>query len=140
MGGGLIVYCIDQNTIMYTCVDELKQILLQNNSFVGIPYHYEIVGDEKDKQVNYIDSLYNTFGRKYDNKTVDSNLFCYVNSEQYRSYFKNMFELDYITFETFLGKEYLLSTILTLIYNHDVECCEFVYVLFYLNLDLLLLI
>ena len=28
-----------------------------------------------------------------------------------------MFELDYVTFETFLGKEYLLSTILTLIYN-----------------------
>ena len=111
------VYCIDQNTIMYTCVDELKQILLQNNSFVGIPYDYELVGDEKDKQVNYIDSLYNTFGRKYDTKIVDSNLFCYVNSEQYRSYFKNMFELDYVTFETFLGKEYLLSTILTLIYN-----------------------
>ena len=111
------VYCIDQNTIMYTSMDELKQILLENNSFVGIPYDYELVGDEKEKMINYIDSIYNTFGRKYDNKTVDSNLFCYVNSEQYRSYFKSMFELDYVTFENFLGKEYLLSTILTLIYN-----------------------
>ncbi len=111
------VYCIDQNTIIYTGVDELKQILLKNNSFVGIPYHYDIIGEQKDKQISYIDSIYKTFGRKHDNKIVDSNLFCYVNSEQYRSYFKNMFELDYKTFEIFLGKEYLLSTILSLIYN-----------------------
>ena len=111
------VYCIDQNTIMYTSMDELKQILLENKSFVGIPYDYELVGDEKDKLINYINSIYNTFSRKYDNKTVDSNLFCYVNSQQYRTYFKNMFELDYVTFEAFLGKEYLLSIILTLIYN-----------------------
>ena len=111
------VYCIDQNTIMYTNLNELKHILVENNSFVGVPYDYEIIGNEKDKQVNYINSIYNTFGRKYDNKIVDSNLFCYVNSEQYRSYFRNMFELDYVKFETFMGKEYLLSIILTLIYN-----------------------
>ena len=98
-------------------MDELKQILLEINHFVVYLMIMNLVGDEKDKLINYINSIYNTFSRKYDNKTVDSNLFCYVNSQQYRSYFKNMFDLDYVTFEAFLGKEYLLSIILTLIYN-----------------------
>ena len=41
-------------------MDELK-ILLENKSFVGIPYDYGLVGDEKDKLINYINSIYNTF-------------------------------------------------------------------------------
>ena len=111
----LYIFYINQNTILYIPVHEIERIILKNKAFVGVPQTLELSEENIKKTLNYIESIFKSFGRINSAKLIDTNFFAYRNTSSIIHYLNKSINTDYNLISTFLSEEYLLSLFFTLI-------------------------
>ena len=75
----------------------------------------ELSEENIKKTLNYIESIFKSFGRINSAKLIDTSFFAYKNTSSIIHYLNNAINTDYSLVSTFLSEEHILSLFFTLI-------------------------
>ena len=106
---------INQFTICYLNLKDIYDVLIDNTSVVGgCKYDFELEIAELEKKKNYLENLYSSFDKKY-NELFDKNCFFFINSKLIINTFNNVYN-NYLKLKSlFSDRNYVIPILFDLI-------------------------